>query len=176
LSSQQFDVHIDSCLECNECCWNLKSTLTVIFTAEEVAAIKASGFSPLPHFLPYRGNNRVFTVPLEIMAANGKPRYTCPFYDSAAHRCRIYAMRPFDCRAWPFFFARGKDPLEVFLKCYDGWCPKVNKINMIDARKIDRLLSPESIAILKHYPGLIWDYSEEQPFKVIENITARLES
>jgi Fe-S-cluster containining protein len=176
MSLQKIDVRINSCLECNECCWNVNPTLTVIFTAEEVADIKASGFSPMPHFLPYRDYDKIFTVPLAVIAVNGRPRYTCPFYDNPAHLCRIYDLRPFDCRAWPYFFARGKDPLEVFLKCYDNWCPVVDKANMIETTKIDQLLSPESIAVLKQYPGLIWDYAEEQPLQVIENITARLES
>ncbi|MHC1783829.1 MAG: YkgJ family cysteine cluster protein [Anaerolineaceae bacterium] len=174
--TKKIDVHINSCLECNECCWNVNPTLTVIFTAKEVAAIKSSGFSPLPQFLSYRGDACVFTVTLVHAAVHNRLVYTCPFYDYAIHQCRIYYLRPFDCRAWPYFFARGKDPREVFLKCYDGWCPVINKKNMINSRKIDQLLSPESIAILKHYPGLIWDYSEEQPFQAIENITLRLQS
>jgi uncharacterized protein len=165
----------DLCKACFQCCWNEESTLTVLFTAEEVSAIYASGVTNLPEFHPYRKSGSVFTVDLKKATVDGQIRYACPFYDNASHRCRIYALRPFDCRLWPFFFSHGADPEEIYLSCYSQSCPAVGADRIQNIKNLEHVITPQTIALLKKYPGLVWDYAQNPLYIEIKKMNDLLD-
>lgn len=154
----------DDCPNCNSCCWNERPTLTVLFTEQERARLHEAGISPLPKFIPYKGSTSVFSVELVTMETEHGQTYVCPFQDYNAHRCTIYALRPFDCRLWPFFFSRHAGSGKVFFSCYTGVCPAVDKLPHITRQMIGRVPTPKTLALLQAFPDLIWEDPREMPY------------
>jgi len=84
------------CTQCGNCCTGAAGYVWV--TSEDIAAIaryldKPIGEIRLMHTRPARG----LTSLTEF--ANGD----CTFFDPHSRQCRIYAVRPEQCRTWPFW-------------------------------------------------------------------------
>jgi uncharacterized protein len=62
----------------------------------------------------------------------------CVFFDAAARRCTVYALRPRQCRTWPFWASNLRSP--------DCWaemaerCPGANRGPLVALAKIQSQL------------------------------------
>lgn len=76
------------CLTCDVCCRFLVkfSPLAPLFLPNEIT----------PKIKPY------LTKTCRLKLKWGKFIYTCPFFNTANNKCRIYPKRPFDCQLYPF--------------------------------------------------------------------------
>lgn len=85
------------CLQCKVCCRfpEQESVLRPYFTAREIQQAVAHGIDP--SVFPDSGGSRVQVVPHP--AEEG---FLCPAFDPVTHHCRIYPVRPLDCRLYPF--------------------------------------------------------------------------
>ena len=84
------------CTQCGNCCTGTSGYVWV--TSEEIEAIaqhldKPIGEIRLMHTRPARNQTSLTEF------ANGD----CTFFDPASRSCRIYEVRPQQCRTWPFW-------------------------------------------------------------------------
>ncbi len=155
----------EDCLKCRECCKFENSELyfSPLFTDKEVEEIKKK-FGNVEYFMEYKGSKKVFQIK---MLKSEKGFYVCPFLDEEAHLCRIYEIRPFDCKLWPFMLARVKGKEGAYVVCFDKCLCK--GLEATPAREFDEykeyitnLLKSEQYAqLIKSYPELIWDYDPD---------------
>lgn len=89
--------------------------------------------------------------------------FICPLLDYKGNKCKIYALRPFECQLYPFLIAlRDKKVLLTV----DINCPYVqDKINTAAFKEYIRYLedflnSPAQLKILKGNPQIIQAYEE----------------
>lgn len=101
------------CLECRECCKfsEAESPWSPVFLHEEIEKIVE--LSPA-------GTQLLTGNKLNLVFSEQENIYLCPFLNSADNKCNIYAMRPFECRLYPFLINRKGD--KVFL-AIDLNCP-----------------------------------------------------
>ena len=100
---------------------------------------------------------------IQTVADPGGDGFICPFLNSADNQCRIYNLRPFECRLYPFLInlRKGKVLLTVDLNC-----PYV--VETIDSQKMQDYItylstylnSPKQLKILKDNPQIIQAYEE----------------
>jgi uncharacterized protein len=103
------------CCRCEVCCRfpEEHSYLRPYFTSLEIREALAHGIHP-SHF-PDRSGCQVTVVP------NPKEEgFLCPAFDPDTHHCRIYAVRPLDCRLYPFALMWNATRERILL----GWDPK----------------------------------------------------
>lgn len=100
---------------------------------------------------------------LQPVANPDREGFTCPFLGSADNKCKIYNLRPFECRLYPFLInlRKGKALLTVDLNCPYLY----EKINTQEAKDYilylaDYLNSPKLIKMLKDNPQIIGAYEE----------------
>ncbi|MFZ5801124.1 MAG: YkgJ family cysteine cluster protein [Candidatus Omnitrophota bacterium] len=94
-----------------------------------------------------------------------KQGFCCEFFIPKENRCRVYGLRPFDCRIYPFLLHKQKGKL--FLAAHLA-CPFI--VENLRAKKFQRYVSylkkffrRKDIRIfLKENPHLAQDYSEFQ--------------
>lgn len=94
---------------------------------------------------------------------SGQSNFFCSFFNLQDNKCKIYALRPFECQLYPFLINRkGK---KVFL-ALDLHCPFVEKKLKTQEFKeyvlylTDFLNDSPQAEILKNNPQIIQDYSE----------------
>jgi len=135
------------CLSCDVCCRfpEKDSFLRPVFTPEEAREGAKEG--------------RVDLVPLE-------EGYICPFFTPSNNRCKIYDVRPFDCRLYPFALMKSREGKEIILGI-DTKCPIVSGVlpNSEIGNYINYLISfieSDSVKtfILKN-PSLIGPFQED---------------
>lgn len=95
------------CTQCGNCCTGAPGAVWV--SEEEIAAIaeylgKSVGEVRLMHTRKLLGR-----ISLREFA-NGD----CEFFDGATRRCKIYPVRPVQCRTWPFWNSNLSSP--------EMWC------------------------------------------------------
>jgi uncharacterized protein len=103
------------CCQCEVCCRfpEVDSVLRPYFTAREIRDAIAHGLDSSR--FSDRGGCQVTVVP--------NPReegFICPAFDPDTHHCRIYAVRPLDCRLYPFALMWNGTHETILL----GWDPK----------------------------------------------------
>ena len=111
-----------------------------------------------PCLLDEEGGRRI--VPIANPDGTG---FICPFLGTTDNKCKIYDIRPFECRLYPFLInlRRGQVLLTVDLNC-----PYVyEKINSQEAKDYIAYLaaylnSPKQLKILKDNPQIIQAYEE----------------
>jgi uncharacterized protein len=91
-----------TCTQCGNCCTGAPGVVWV--NDEEIAAIaehldKPVGEIRLMHTRPYAGGTSLTEF------ANGD----CTFLDPATRRCKVYPVRPRQCRTWPFWNSNLED-------------------------------------------------------------------
>jgi len=97
--------------------------------------------------------------------------FICPFLGSADNKCRIYNLRPFECRLYPFLINLRKNKV---LLSVDINCPyALEKINSQEAKDYIAYLSnflnsPEQLAMLKDNPQIIQAYEEVREVAELE--------
>lgn len=92
-----------ACTQCGNCCTGSPGVVWV--GDEEISQIaehlgKPVGEVRLFHTRPVRGRVSLTEY------ANGD----CTFFDPQTRRCRIYAVRPRQCRSWPFWKSNLESP------------------------------------------------------------------
>jgi Fe-S-cluster containining protein len=166
----------EQCLRCYEkvvvpCCkWESQDSSVVLFAESEIKIIRQSGCE-MPDFRPYRNSKTVFQVEPKKSKLDDS-MYVCPFLDEDRYMCRIYEMRPFDCRAWPFLFAEGKEAGSTVIACFtEDWCPGLQETNEEDfiayQKYMAALLGSEKyLQFIKAHRALIWEDKGEDIFPI----------
>jgi len=152
----------EDCLKCKECCKFEKDDLyfSPIFTSKEVEEVRKR-FGDVECFVEYKGSKNVFQI---RMLKSEKGGYVCPLLDEDTHLCKIYDIRPFDCKLWPFMLARVKGKKGIYVVCFDKClCMGLENISPEEFETykgyITNLLkSKEYKKLIKDYPQLVWDY------------------
>ncbi len=106
-----------ACLQCDVCCRfpESNSVLRPFFTTDEIRSAVGAGLAP--ERFPDAGGAQIELVP----NPSGEG-YLCPAFDPATSQCRIYDVRPLDCRLYPFALMWDANHTEVLLG-WDTKCP-----------------------------------------------------
>ncbi len=100
---------------------------------------------------------------IQPVADPGGGGFICPFLNSADSKCRIYDLRPFECRLYPFLInlRKGKVLLTVDLNC-PYVIERMNTPEMQEyiAYISSYLNSPKQLKMLKDNPQVIQAYEE----------------
>lgn len=122
--SSFFDAGIRfTCTQCGHCCTGSPGQVRV--TPEEINAIANATRKPADEFLKVGG-----TMLLE------KPNGDCVFHENG---CTIYAMRPTQCRTYPFWFRN--------LRSEESWakaraeCPGIGEGRLYSKKEILDLIT-----------------------------------
>lgn len=118
------------CFQCGSCCGGLPGYVWV--SKEEILSISSYlGVSPVEFERLYlrRVGSRY--------SLKEKINYDCVFLerDGSLGRCKIYPVRPQQCRTWPFWHCNLRDP--------DSWaeagsrCPGINRGRLYSAEEIE---------------------------------------
>jgi Fe-S-cluster containining protein len=132
--------------------------LRPFFTAEEIDAAIATGLAPA-HFSRPEGT-QIDLVPNPVGEG-----YVCPAFDSATSRCRIYDVRPLDCRLYPFALMWNAAQTQVLLG-WDSKCPymrdQTSSIIIQAAEEIAQWIEQDDRAVvIARYPRLIGRFQED---------------
>ena len=168
------------CQSCRFCCRfeTSEAHYAPLFTGEEVERVRSTGLG-LDVFNPHGCSANLSQVALQASAVASETMLVCPFLDEATHRCRIYEIRPFDCRIWPFILMldEGRDRILVAHFAKD-LCPITRDMGQEDfARHLrghpENGTAPEQLAeFVRRYPGFPAEY-EAEAF-VVSELTVRL--
>ena len=185
------------CEDCNVCCRfpEKNSFLAPYFTLEEIAvATEFPGVGtelnsvPDANSLPFKGRDRV-----GMGLFSGEPKtgskitllpyregYICPAFNPAAAHCKIYEVRPIDCKLYPFAILWNPSGKEVLLGM-DTKCPFVTEHAEDDLLKeasleiASALESPPLLDILASNRDLIGPYQEDViPLATLKGLTSRI--
>ena len=160
-----------TCLQCDVCCRfpERESFLRPYFTAEEIAAAIAVGVAP-GHFPSHAGSQ------IRVVSNPQGDGYLCPAFDPVTAQCRIYDVRPLDCRLYPFALMWDKDYSRVLL----GWDTKCPFLQEQPSSVIDRaandialwLEAEEHAARIARNPKLIGRFQEDVvPIRPLTGLT-----
>lgn len=160
-----------TCLHCEVCCRfpEQNSFLRPFFTAEEIDAAIAAGLAP-EHFSQAEGT-QIDLVPNPVGEG-----YVCPAFDSATSRCRIYDVRPLDCRLYPFALMWDEAHTHVLLG-WDSKCPymrdQASPIIHQAAEEIAQWIEQDArAAVIARYPKLIGRFQEDViPLRSLDRVT-----
>lgn len=143
------------CLDCHGCCRfsEADSVWAPSLTKEEVDELVAHKVPPLL-ISPER------RLRLVSFFEGG---FVCPLLDYSSNTCRIYGLRPLECRLYPFVINRQGASGEVYL-ALDTQCPYAashlkDKATLEYAEYLAGVLSaPGQAALIRENPGLIQAY------------------
>lgn len=148
------------CLSCEVCCRfpERDSLLRPYFTGEEIGTAVARGVDRAR--FPDASGSQVEVVPHPT--GDG---FLCPAFDPDTSECRIYAVRPLDCRLYPFVVMWSRERDEVLLG-WDTKCPY-----MVEAKSSQIQPGIESvrafledqatISLLMKHPALVGRFQED---------------
>lgn len=164
-----------TCLHCEVCCRfpERDSFLRPFFTAEEIETAIAAGLAP-EHFSTAAGTQ------INLVPNPTDEGYVCPAFDSATSHCRIYDVRPLDCRLYPFALMWDAAHVHVVLG-WDTKCPYLRETipAAIDraADEIAQWLEQEArVATIARYPRLIGRFQEDViVLRSLERLTERVQ-
>ncbi len=162
------------CLQCDVCCRfpEPDSVLRPFFTADERRAAMAAGVSS--EYFPQEQGGPVALAPHPTGEG-----YLCPAFDPQTSHCRIYDVRPLDCRLYPFAMMWDAAHQGVVLG-WDSKCPFMREAVPSEiasaadavAQWIER---DETLRTLEAHPRLIGPFQDDvivlQP---LPRLTARL--
>jgi len=147
----------EACLKCSGCC-RFKEADSVwspcLLEEEIISLVDKEGVPALSLSL----NKRIVPVPIA-----GKDGFFCPCLSVADNKCKIYAMRPFECQLYPFLiaFRNKKVLLTVDLNCPYAREKADSKEFKEYVNYLDEFLnSPKFIRVLKENPHLIQAYED----------------
>ncbi len=164
-----------ACLRCDVCCRfpERDSFLRPFFTADEIQTAIAAGLTPA--LFPNPDGTQIDLVP------NPKEEgYICPAFDSTTSQCRIYDVRPLDCRLYPFALMWDAAHEQVVLG-WDTKCPYMRDLSspLLDqaADDIARWIEQDaSVEILARYPRLIGRFQEDViALRTLQRVTERMQ-
>jgi Fe-S-cluster containining protein len=151
----------DLCLRCDVCCRfpERESFLRPYFTARERERAIAAGLNA--NLLPEPAGGKIRLIPHPT--GDG---YVCPAFDTATQHCRIYSVRPLDCRLYPLALMHDEEGRRRVLGL-DSKCPYVqdplHEPQLADyaRRMASRLREPAVERVLADNPGLINPYQDD---------------
>lgn len=164
-----------TCLSCDVCCRfpERDSFLRPFFTAEEIGTAISAGLAPA--LFPNSDGSQIDLVPNP-----GGDGYVCPAFDSATSRCRIYEVRPLDCRLYPFALMWDATHDQVVLG-WDTKCPYMrdqsSPVLAQAAEEVAGWIEQEvRVETLVRYPRLIGRFQEDViVLRPLERVTERLQ-
>ena len=154
-----------TCLACNVCCRfpEADSFLRPYFTGDEIRAAVSHGL-PSSSFRDRAG------CQIDVQPHPAGEGYLCPAFDVETHHCRIYEVRPLDCRLYPLAVMWDEAHREVLL----GWdlkCPYLfdNQAGLSEqpafrehVAETARYLEQESVlATFERHPSLVTRFQED---------------
>ena len=164
-----------ACLSCDVCCRfpERDSFLRPFFTADEIETAIAAGLAPA--LFPNPDGSQIDLVPNP--EGDG---YVCPAFDCATSRCRIYEVRPLDCRLYPFALMWDARHEQVLLG-WDTKCPYMrDQSSPLVAQAADEIAGwieqDARVETLVRYPRLIGRFQEDViVLRPLERVTERLQ-
>ncbi len=149
------------CLRCDVCCRfpERESFLRPYFTPQERERAIASGLDPA--LLPQVTGGKIRLVPHPTGEG-----FICPAFDPVTQHCRIYDVRPLDCRLYPLALMRDEEGRAQVLGL-DTKCPYVQDAAQearltAYARRVNRLFGEPLLSdALSKNPGLINPYQDD---------------
>lgn len=123
------------------------------FTAAERERAIDAGLDP--RLLPEPGGGKIRLIPHPTGEG-----YLCPAFDPDTQHCRIYPVRPFDCRLYPLALMRDEEGRGRVLGL-DTKCPYVREaanepqLAKYASGMLDRLREPALAGLLVSNPGLV---------------------
>ena len=164
-----------TCLHCDVCCRfpERDSFLRPFFTADEIQTAVAAGLAS--DLFPQPQGAQIDLVPNP--AGEG---YVCPAFDSSTSQCRIYDVRPLDCRLYPFALMWDAAHAQVVLG-WDTKCPYMRDApsSLVDqaADEIARWIEQDArVDTLVRYPRLIGRFQEDViVLRPLQRLTERVQ-
>ncbi len=154
------------CQDCRGCCYfpEEETYFAPIFTKEEIDIIGKTR-KEMPVFKPFRDSTNVFKIDI-VHSTRKKGQKVCPFLDEKTHLCGVYAVRPFDCKIWPFMFMKNTDGRTVLASFMKDACPITDSFSTetYDEYKkniFEFIKKEKGFDLLKTHPDLASDYEEE---------------
>lgn len=147
----------DFCLNCKGCCRfsEKESIWQPLLLNEEVKVITKDNTGGQEAVSP---SYRIKSLPLEDY-------YICSFLDAENNHCKIYRMRPFECRLYPFLINKAGNATYLSV---DLRCPFItDKLEKKEFKEyINYLISFLSLPVvaftIKQNPHTFADYSKEE--------------
>ncbi|MBN2831106.1 MAG: YkgJ family cysteine cluster protein [Candidatus Omnitrophica bacterium] len=145
------------CLKCQGCCRfkELSSVWSPCLLDEEIISlIDKEGIPAASLSIDRR---------LNLIPAENKEGFLCPFLKKGENKCQIYHMRPFECQLYPFLLSMRDKKI---LLTVDLNCPYVkDKIKSPEFNEyVDYLArylnSPKQLCTLKENPQVIQAYED----------------
>ncbi|MBI4001530.1 MAG: DUF2156 domain-containing protein [Nitrospira defluvii] len=164
-----------TCLHCEVCCRfpERDSFLRPFFTAEEIENATTAGLSP-KHFSNPAGTQ------IDLVQNPVDEGYICPAFDPATSHCRIYDVRPLDCRLYPFALMWDAMHAQVVLG-WDTKCPYMRDLSSPATNQAAHELAQwiekdTTVEILARYPRLIGRFQDDViVLRSLERVTERLQ-
>lgn len=149
-----------ACLRCDVCCRfpEQDSFLRPFFAADEIRAAIAAGLDPERFSSPDGAQ-------IDLVPNPTGEGYVCPAFDSATSQCRIYDVRPLDCRLYPFALMWDAAHAQVVLG-WDTKCPYLRDLSspLVNqaADDIAQWIEQDArIETLARYPRLIGRFQDD---------------
>jgi hypothetical protein len=142
------------------------------FTEQEIAAAEAHGVAP--DRFPDRTGSQV-----RLVAHPEGDGYLCPAFDSVTAQCRIYEVRPLDCRLYPLALMWNETNDRVLLG-WDTKCPflreTVPAAILAHAEEVSGLLvCGPALSTIAAHPRLVGPFQDDVVvIKEVPELTARL--
>jgi len=90
--------------------------------------------------------------------------YICPAFDSTTSQCRVYDVRPLDCRLYPFALMWDRAHTQVVLG-WDTKCPYMRDASSLVEQAAEAVAQwieqDDSVATLAQYPRLIGRFQDD---------------
>lgn len=164
-----------ACLRCDVCCRfpEKDSFLRPFFTADEIQAAVVAGLAS--ELFPRSEGAQIELVPNP--AGEG---CVCPAFDSNTSQCRIYDVRPLDCRLYPFALMWDAGHTQVVL----GWDTKCPYMRDLPSAPIEQaaeeivqwIEGDAALATLARYPRLIGRFQDDViVLRTLERVTERVQ-
>ncbi|MEX5215039.1 MAG: phosphatidylglycerol lysyltransferase domain-containing protein [Nitrospiraceae bacterium] len=154
-----------TCLTCEVCCRfpDADSFLRPYFTGEEIQVALGRGLSS-SSFRDQAG------CQIEVQPHPAGQGYLCPAFDAETHHCRIYDVRPLDCRLYPLAVMWDRTHREVLLgwdmKCpflFDNQAGLSNQPAFLEyVAETARYLEQDSVlTLVERHPSLVTRFQED---------------
>ncbi|MEO1941899.1 MAG: YkgJ family cysteine cluster protein [Campylobacterales bacterium] len=111
----RFRFNPEKCQECRgKCCIGASGYIWVTEEeGERIAQFLNLPFSQFAEKFLKRVGNRFTLIEYRL----GYNNYSCIFFEPATGRCKIYPVRPTQCREFPFWEQFKENPEEVVVQC-----------------------------------------------------------
>lgn len=121
-----------SCSQCGDCCTGAPGYVWV--NAEEIAALAAHLVLSVADF-----EQKYVHAVGRRKSLNEFANGDCVFFDAQKRTCKVYGVRPRQCRTWPFWDSNVRTPKAWHETCQI--CPGSGKGNLVPLDEIQRRLA-----------------------------------